>query len=268
MKKILLSLITILIFFGCSHEGENIPDSYYKLTFTSDSCYSAHINSKNEIVMKDKNFNVVWKKQLEQPQNKLIDRGYGEKVEGEYSAAKIVFFNYDFAILWHVSLYNQEYGFYIDIYDQNANLKSRKEYEQISLVHPWNQNSIIIGTSEIKSTNPTYLRIDNNGETVETYNPTYLGFRNEYKIIKNTKYITYDNSQIDIYDLAIGKISSFNMYQHIKSLFPNEINDPRFEIKKVSLLQNDTINIRVNVVLYSGQIKDITVTLDEIGEAI
>lgn len=262
MKQILFTVMTVLLFVGCSKDSQYPGELEETISFmhpykSKDSIYQYAISPEFIYKQERSSSKIIWKKKCTQPNPIKIDLGYGEKQEVSFSKSLVLLeANNLLFVLWradnvsgntqiynHIGLYSSLSGDFI----KNSQGEYFNKYGYPAIVEMGNNKFLVLNTYREGG----YSIIDNNLDIIELNDKVNLYRLEHLEFLTPRRYITYADSNIVICDLDSGSIWP-DISQFLKSQYPNEINPPKYTISNVSIF-NSYINATVNVILHSGE---------------
>lgn len=261
MKKILF-LLAILAIIGCTKdEGNHSQESvisFMNSYKSKDSIHSYAITDEYLYKQRRDDLTIVWEKPSNRPNPISIDLGYGEVKTIEYNISLVAFETDDHLYALWFAKEDEAYNYNIGIFSINGDFIINKGigsgYLLPKLKEMPNKNIFII------IRNQSYTIINKVGNTLDYYKGA-LPERDNLYFIDNERYVTYDNTNISVFNLSTKIETNLDIDKYIKQSYPEEFNIPKYTILKTNIKSN-YIEVELKILLYSGKSENINIKFD------
>lgn len=261
-RNIFFLIMTIVVIVGCSKHEEEPP---FEATYwfgdaynSKDSVHQYAIDFENLYKQKRGEQTIVWKKPCIYPDPVVIDLGYGETKTIEYRDPSVVLDTDDniFIICNALNETNLSRQYSIGVYDISGNFIINKKADFI--VSREGKKFIEMNDKNILVINNGYTIIDKNVNVIERHPENRIPYKGNLIFINNSKYVTYDNSSILVFDLQTKKELDLTLADYVNTMYQNELYPPKYLISKVNIGTN-YVNVLSAITLYNGKKENINV---------
>lgn len=269
MKKILFLMLAALAITGCGTNDDEVQQGNH-VTVTDNIYIPAdefHYGANFLSLRKyNKEGKVLMEKELTPPSEKSVNLPYGETMTLAYHEPTWGYFvNNKILLIWNPKeYYNESTELISEIQSFTEELELTKKRDFILIQKPleYGENLLIkyFGSKyEIVNSNLTTLKegtID--GKFV-------IGNKTQY--IKENILLSFYENEVVLYSLDEGILWNYNVEKYIQSLYPNETQDIKLEITKITC-DNGFILSQFKLTFYDGSNKNISLKLSMGGEVI